>query len=305
MSKHGPLRNLAEYALAWPVLKCLEWLPLAAARLEADALSSVVYMLTPGWRRVAETNLRLAFPEADAVARDRIIRGTYRNLGRVALAVARMSRLNAGNISDWIRYEGFEHFEAALAKGNGVLFMTAHLGNWELSAFAHALFGHPMHVMVRPLDNPWLDRLIEARRASCGNRTIRKQDSARRVFQLLRRNEAVGILVDQNAAGDDGVFVDFFGVRASATAGLAKVAMRTGAAVIPGFAFWKPSEKRYVLRFYPPLEMAPGEDGEAAIVANTQKCQGFLEDVIRAHPDQWLWIHRRWKTRPQGEPPLY
>jgi KDO2-lipid IV(A) lauroyltransferase len=253
---------------------------------------------------VAEANLRLALPEADAGTRERIIRGVYRSLGRVAQAVARMPRLNAGNISDWVRYEGFEHYETALAKGKGVLFMTAHLGNWELSAFAHALFGNPMHVMVRPLDNPWLDRLVEAYRTSCGNRTIRKQDSARHVFQLLRRNEAVGILVDQNTAGEDGVFVDFFGVKASATAGFVKIAMRTGAAVIPGFAFWVPAEKRYVLHFYPPLEMSPGAGGQAAVEANTQKCQDFLERVIREHPDQWLWIHRRWKTRPPGEPPL-
>jgi KDO2-lipid IV(A) lauroyltransferase len=305
MSKHGPLRNLAEYALAWPVLKCLEWSPLAVARAGVDVLSSGLYAVTPVWRRVAETNLRLAFPEADFEARNRIIRGVYRSLGRVALAVARMPRLNTGNISDWIRYEGFEHYETALSRGNGVLFMTAHLGNWELSAFAHALFGHPMHVMVRPLDNPWLDRLLEAHRTSCGNHTIRKQDSARTVFQLLRRNEAVGILVDQNAAGEDGVFVDFFGVKASATAGLVKIALRTGAAVVPGFAFWQPAEKRYVLRFYPPLEMASGEGGDAEVVAYTQKCQSFLENVIREHPDQWLWIHRRWKTRPPGEPPLY
>ncbi len=305
MSKHGPLRNFAEYALAWPVLKCLEWAPLAMARAGADLLASGIYAVTPAWRRVAETNLGLAFPEADAPARNHIVRGVYRNLGRAALAVARMPRLNAGNISDWIEYEGFEHYEAALAKGKGVLFMTAHLGNWELSAFAHALFGHPMHVMVRPLDNPWLDGLIEAHRTSCGNHTIRKHDSARHVFQLLRRNQAVGILVDQNAAGDDGVFVNFFGRQASATSGLVKIAMRSGAAVIPGFAFWRPAERRYALRFYPPLEMAAGEGGEAEVVANTQKCQSFLENVIREHPDQWLWIHRRWKTRPADEPSLY
>ncbi len=305
MSKHGPLRNFVEYALVWPVLKSLEWLPLAGARLGANAMASLLYGLTPAWRRVAETNLRLALPETDAQARRRIIRGVYQSLGRVALAVARMPRLNAANISGWIQYEGFEHYEAALAKGRGVLFMTAHLGNWELSAFAHALFGHPMHVMVRPLDNPLLDRLLESYRTSRGNRTIRKQDSARHVFQLLRRNEAVGVLVDQNTAGEDGVFVDFFGVKASATAGLVKIAMRTGAAVIPGFAVWKPAGKRYVLRFYPPLEMTPGEGREADVVANTQKCQSFLEGVIRENPDQWLWIHRRWKTRPPGEPPLY
>jgi len=305
MPKHTPFRSLAEYSIVWPVLKTLQWLPLPLARWASGSLAAGVRLLTPGWRRVAEQNLRLALPETSQRDHDRIVRGVYQQLARVLLALARAPRLNASNIGGWIQYEGFEHYRQALAKGRGVLFLTAHLGNWELSAMAHALFGNPMHVMVRPLDNPWLDRLVESLRKRCGNQTIRKQDAARDVLRLLRRNEAVGILADQNSAGGDSVFVDFFGVRASATAGFVKLAMRSGAAVLPGFALWKESEKRYVLRFYPPLEMVSTGNPSEDVVANTQRCQSCIEAVIREHPDQWLWIHRRWKTRPPGEAPIY
>ena len=305
MAKHGRFRNAGEYALAWPLLKAVEWLPLSAARRLSAAVLRLTYYLTPHWRRVADRNLEMALPDVSDRRRGEIVLGVYDSLGRALLSLARMPRLNAANIREWIDYDGFEHFEQALRGGRGVLFMTAHLGNWELSAVSHALFGHPMHVMVRTLDNPFLDRLVDRYRTLCGNRTIRKQDFGRSLLQALRDNEAVGILIDQNVSGDDALFVDFFGIPASATDGLAKIAMRTGAPVIPGFALWNPAEQRYVLKFYPVLEMVSTGDAERDLLSNTQRCQRMLEQVIREHPEQWLWIHRRWKTRPAGERPLY
>jgi KDO2-lipid IV(A) lauroyltransferase len=192
-----------------------------------------------------------------------------------------------------------EHVEAGLAAGRGILFATAHLGNWELSAFAHALLAGPMHVVARPLDNPLIDALVERRRTLSGNRLIFKKDYARGILKALAANEAVGILIDQNAAPAEGVFVDFFGVPACAGTGFAKIAAHSGAAVIPGFALWSEDERRYVLRFYPAVPMT----GDAA--RDTAALQSQLEAVIRAHPEQWLWIHRRWKTRPAGAPALY
>jgi KDO2-lipid IV(A) lauroyltransferase len=217
----------------------------------------------------------------------------------VLVAFAKFPQIRPENVGKWIRYDGYEHFERALRCGKGVLFATAHMGNWELSAFAHALMSAPMHVMVRPLDNPLIDAMVERRRALSGNRLIQKTDSARAILRALRGNEAVGILIDQNASVDNGVFVDFFGIPACATIGLAKLAARSGAAVIPGFALWEERERRYVLRFYEPVEMS----GDAA--RDTQALQCKLEQVIREYPDQWLWIHRRWKTRPPGQPPIY
>ncbi|MBI1356175.1 MAG: lipid A biosynthesis acyltransferase [Acidobacteria bacterium] len=298
-------RNRAEAAPAWLLLTALAWTPLPLARRLAEGLALGLRRWTPRWRRTALRNLELAFPERDAAWREGVLRESYRNLGRVLLALAKAPRLTAANIGDWIEYEGYEHFRDALAKGRGVLFLTAHLGNWELSVAAHALFGHPMRMLVRPLDNPLLDRLIERRRTLHGNRPIDKNNAAREALKALRANQAVGILADQNAAGDDGLFVDFFGRPARSTKSVALLAARTGAAVIPGFAFWNPLRSRYVLKFYPPLVMADGGDREADLRENTQRCQTAIERAVRERPEQWLWMHRRWKSRPPGEEILY
>ena len=303
--KRGWLRNRAEFCLVWPLLKTLEWLPLTVARWFSFALGRFLYLVTPGRRAVAYRNLSLALPETSGTRRRQIVRGAYDNLGRVLLTVARMPRLNATNIREWIAYEGFPHYDSGIKKGRGVLFLTAHLGNWELSAVAHALYGNPMHVMVRPLDNPLLDRLLESYRTRCGNRTIWKQEFGRGILRELRDNAPVGILMDQNISDDPGWFVDFFGVKASASPGFAKVAMRTGTTVIPGIAAWKARERRYVLKFYPPLEIISSGDEASDLIVNTQLCHSAIERMIREYPEQWLWMHRRWKIRPDGEPSLY
>jgi Kdo2-lipid IVA lauroyltransferase/acyltransferase len=225
-------------------------------------------------------------------AHRRIADGVFRSIARLLVTFARFPRIHRGNIGDWIRYEGFEHFEEARKRGRGVLFATAHLGNWELSAFAHAWMAAPMYVVIRPLDNAKIDALVERRRMLSGNRLIGKKEYARGILKALHENQAVGILVDQNASLEEGTFVDFFGVPACAGTGFAKLAAHSGAAVIPGFALWIESERKYVLRFYPPIEIT----GDAE--ADTRALHRQLEAVIREYPDQWLWIHRRWKTRP-------
>src|SRR5205807_3568214 len=206
--------------------------------------------------------------------------GVFRSIARVMITFARFPKITKNNIHEWIRYEGYEHFEQSLKCGKGVLFATAQLGNWELSAFAHALMSAPMHVVVRPLDNPRIDALVERRRAASGNHLIEKKDFARSILQALKNNEAVGVLIDQNAGLDNGVFVDFFGVPACAAAGFAKLAAHSGAAVIPGFAIWSEEERKYVLRFYRPLPLT----GDATL--DTQILHAQLECVIRKYPDQ-------------------
>lgn len=273
--------------------------PRPLAEFQARFTARFLDLAIPRLRRTALRNLEFAMPELDRAARERIVTGVFRSIARLLLAFARFPRLSRENLGEWIRYEGFEHFQEAKRRGRGVLFATAHLGNWELSAFAHGILTEPMHVVVRPLDNPRIDALVERYRALGGNRVIDKKDAARDILKALARNEAVGILIDQNATPENGAFVDFFGVPACASTGLAKLAARSGAAVIPGFALWNAAERRYVLRFYPPLEIS----GDA--VADTARLQNQLEAVIREYPDQWLWIHRRWKTRPPGQPPLY
>ena len=244
-------------------------------------------------------NLAFAYPQKTPAERRAIANEVFLSIARLIWIFARFPRLNRQNISGYIRYEGLEHYIEAKQRGHGVLFATAHFGNWELSAFAHALMTEPMHIMIRPLDNPGIDRLVEDRRRLSGNQLIVKWDSARSVLRALHQNEAVGVLIDQNTSLQEGVFVDFFGVPACANTAFAKIAAKTGAAVIPGFAIWSEKEAKYILKLHPPLEISgdPAED--------TRRLHALLEQVIRQHPGQWLWIHRRWKTRPPGEPGIY
>ncbi len=285
--------------MAAALLKPLELSPRPLAERLARGYARLMDLAIPRLRRTAARNLEMALPDLSASERAGVTDGVFRSIARVLVAFAKFPRIGRSNVHDWIRYEGFEHFEQAKARGRGVLVATAHLGNWELSAFAHALMAEPMHVVVRPLDNPLLDRLVETRRTLSGNRIIHKKDFVRGILSALGRNEAVGILIDQNSSPEYGVFVDFFCMQACANAGFARLAARSGAAVVPGFALWSERERRFVLRFYPSVEMS------GDVRADTARLQRELERVIREYPDQWLWIHRRWKTRPPGEPGVY
>lgn len=278
------------------VLRSLERKPREEAMQAGARWMRWLDRAAPRLRRVALRNLELAMHGA---APEPIIDGCFASLGRVLAAVAHFPRITRANVDEWIRYEGFEHFEQARARGRGVLFATGHLGNWELSAYAHALMTAPMSFVVRPLDNPLLDALATQYRELSGNRVLGRRDFLRALVEALRRNEAVGILIDQNVTADRGVFIDFFGRKACVDAGFARLAHRTGAAVIPGFALWDAAAGRHTLKFYPPVPMT----GDA--LADTQAVHAVLEQAIREHPEQWLWIHRRWKTRPAGEAPLY
>jgi len=270
-------------------------MPPGLARFYAKLLD----LALPRLRRTAMRNLELAYPDKTPEERKAIVDQVFASIARLLYAFARFPKMNRQNISEWIRYEGLENYTEAKKLGRGILVATAHLGNWELSAFAHALMTEPMNVVIRPLDNPAIDRLVENRRKLSGNRLIEKWDGARAILRALQHNEAVGILIDQNTSLQEGVFVDFFGTPACANTAFAKIAARTGAVVIPGFALWSDGEQRYVLRFYPSVEMT----GDAT--EDTRRLHQLLEQVIREYPGQWLWIHRRWKTRPPGAPPIY
>ncbi len=289
----------AEYAIAVTLVSTMRRLPLPMANAVGRGAAGLLDLLAPKLRRVARKNLSFAFPESNRAEQDRITNGVFQSIGRMLVALARFPDINKGNVADWIAYEGLENYIGAKQKGRGVLVATAHLGNWELSAFAHALLTEPMNVMIRPLDNPLIDQLVERRRALSGNRLIDKRDAARSVLKALRNNEAVGILIDQNTSASEGVFVPFFGKPACANSGFVKLAQRSGAAVIPGFALWNEANGRYTLRFGPVIEMT------GDVVEDTTRIHTALEETIRKYPEQWMWIHRRWKTRPAGEPPLY
>jgi len=304
-----------EFAAAWLALKGLGLLPRAAARWTGAAIAAAALAFRPKLRRVAMFNLRLAFPEWSDAERRRVLRGMVRQVGWMAGEFAQFpkyaleSRLEdageAKHIERIVVLDGFEHFAAAQARGKGVLFLTGHMSAWELAPFAHALYGYPLHFLVRPVDNARVDRLVNRYRCLSGNRPIEKNRAARGVLSVLREGGTVGILADHNTALEEGVFVDFFGTPACTTAGLARFALHTDAAVVPGFLHWDTAMRKYRLRFQPAVELVRTGDESADIRENTARFMRVAEDYVRRHPGQWLWVHRRWKTRPPGEPPLY
>jgi KDO2-lipid IV(A) lauroyltransferase len=299
LRKRSAFRNALEAGLARLLILSLGYSPRPVADWLGARCANLLDLAIPRLRRIADRNLGFAYPDASANWRSRTIDGVFGSIGRLLVAFARLPRITKANVSEWIRYEGFEHYRRAKERGRGVLFATAHLGNWELSAYAHALLTEPMNVVVRPLDNPRIDSIVEKRRALSGNTLLSKRDFARSILQALRTNQPVGILVDQNSSAENGAFVPFFGTPACANLTFAKLAARSGATVIPGFAIWNAIERRYVLKFYPPVIIT----GDA--VEDTGRIQSAIEAAIRETPDQWLWIHRRWKTRPEGEKTFY
>jgi len=299
------MREWLEYAVAWTGLKLLGLLPRTAARWVGAAFASVAYAFRTPLRRAAMFNLHLAFPDWSEAKRESIIRGMIRQIGWMAGEFSQFPRYTPQNIERIVVLDGSENFDAGQRRGKGVLFLTGHMSAWELSSFAHALYGHPLHFLVRPISNSRVDSLINRYRCLSGNLPIDKNKSARAILKVLAEGGTVGILSDHNTALEEGVFVNFFGIPASTTSGLARIALRTDAAVVPGFLFWDDSLRKYRLRFEPPVELLRSGDEEVDVRENTQRFTSVIEDYVRAHPDQWLWVHKRWKTRPPGEPPIY
>ena len=299
------VKDALEYAAALALLKTFGWMPRAAAYPAAEIVAALGYRLAKRQRLAGIQNLRMAMPNVTDQERLAILRGSFSNLGRLLVEFSHFPGLNKNNISELVAYEGFEHYEEAVSRGKGVIFLTAHFGAWELSCFAHSLFGNPMKFVVREIDNPKVERLIESYRGLAGNTPIDKRNASRDILKALRNNETIGILVDQNTTRDEGVFVDFFGIPAATTPAVATLALRTGAAVIPGFMIWDKTSRTYRLHFDPPVELIITGDSARDVVENTRAFNVILEKMIRQFPDQWLWIHRRWKTRPNGESSLY
>ena len=299
------MRDVIEYAPVWLLVWLLGALPRPLARACALAIAGIVYHLHGRLRRVGMRNLEIAYPEKTRAERGRILRGEFRSLGRLLAEFCRFPRYTLQNVSQIAVYEGFENFESVQRRGQGVLFLTAHLGGWEIGSFVHSLHGHPLRVVVRALDNPYVDRLVERYRTLHGNATFEKQDFARGLLAAMRSGETVGLLMDTNMTPPQGVFVPFFGVLACTGSGLARVALRTRAAVVPAFTLWDPVIGKYRVHFDSPLELVRTADDEADVVANTALFNSVIEEYVRRYPDQWLWVHRRWKTRPPGEAPLY
>lgn len=299
------MREWCEFAAVWTILKLLGILPLRTARGVAVMVARALLFCRPRLRRIAMENLRLAFPEWTDAKRRETIRGMARNLGWMAAEFARFPSLTRENIGELVAMAGCENFDVARRAGKGVIFLTGHMSAWELAPFAHALYGYPLSFLARAIDNERVNGLIDSYRCLSGNRPIEKNNAARAALRVLREGGTVGVLADQNTSVDEGVFVNFFGVAAATTTGLVRMARHTGAAVVPGFLSWDAAAGRYRLEFKPAVEMQHSDDEAADMRENAGRCNRVIEEHIRAHPDEWLWVHKRWKNRPTGELPRY
>ncbi|MBS1787581.1 MAG: lysophospholipid acyltransferase family protein [Acidobacteria bacterium] len=305
MRRRGFVRSYIEFAIAWLILHGVRLLPRWLAIKGGKAVGAIAYTVLPHLRRNAEANLRLAFPNSTATERQQIKRGTFRNLGRLLGEVSQFPKLNRQNIESVVSYVGLENFLDAVATGRGVILLTGHIGAWELSVFAHSVYGHPMSFLARRVDNPLVEQLAEANRTRFGNRSIDKKNSVREVLKTLKSGGVVGILADLNSSREEGVFCDFFGIPACTTAGVATLALRTGAIVLPGYIVWDEAANIHRLHFEPPVETINTGNRDEDVQANTANYTKVIESIVRRYPDQWLWIHRRWRTRPEGEPEIY
>jgi Kdo2-lipid IVA lauroyltransferase/acyltransferase len=299
------MRESLEYAVAWAGLKLIGLLPRPAARFVGAGFAAAAYAVRTPLRRSAMINLRLAFPDRTDAQHKRVIRGMIRQIGWMAGEFSQFPKYTRERIERIVVVDGFENFDVARRRGKGVLFLTGHMSAWELAPFAQALYGYPLHFLVRPIANKRVDALINSYRCRSGNQPIEKNRSARAIFRVLGEGGTVGVLADQNTDIEESVFVNFFDIPASTTSGLARIALRTDAAVVPGFLSWDVERRRYRLRFEPAVELTRTENEDADVVENTARFTRVIEDFIRAHPDQWLWVHKRWKTRPPGEKPIY
>lgn len=299
------MRERIEYVFAWLLLKMLGHSPRGVARSIGVSVVRCLFVLRPPLRRAADFNLRLAFPELPDSARRQIVSRMLRYIGWMAVEFAGLPRYTRSNIETAIALEGFAHFTAAERRGKGVLLLTGHMGAWELGPFAHALYGQPIHFLTRPIDNSRVDTLVNRYRALSGNQPIKKNESARTILRVLSAGGVIGVLADQNTLPTEAVFVEFFGIPASTTSGIARLARHTGAAVVPAYTYWDTKLGKYRLCYEPALDLAATDDEDRDIRHYAERFNQVIEDYVRRFPDQWLWVHRRWKNRPANERAIY
>ena len=303
MAKHGKLQTSLEYAAARIILSVVGALPLRQSIRLGQLFGRVAYRLAGELRRTGEINLRLAFPEKTPEERRELLKGCFESLGRVLGLFSHFGD-PIESIMSGVEPMALERLQAA-QKGRGVIFCTAHLGAWELTSFAVAHLGYPMSVIVRPIDNPKIEEMVDRYRTRTGNRTLDKFSAARSMVKTLRSGEFLGLLFDLNALENEAIFVNFFGVPASTNFMTAKLALRSDVPIIPVFAPWDKTRQKFLLQVNEPIKFESSDDQEADVRELTTRLTQHFEEQIRRYPDQWLWIHKRWKTRPKGEPNIY
>jgi Kdo2-lipid IVA lauroyltransferase/acyltransferase len=302
-----PVRDWLAYAAMRAALALLAVLPLDVAVRVTAGIAAVAWALDRPHRRIGMRNLELAFPDRPLAERRRILRASFMNLGRMAAELAHLPRLSDERLRDIVRFEDEAWWSEAIRwkRDSGVLVLSGHFGNWELLVYAHGRRGFPVHMVHRAMRNPYVDRWLNALRGRAGTRMIRKSTAAGAVLRALKDRALLVLPIDQNSTRGLGVFVDFFGRPASTNAGMARIALRAGAPIVPVFIVREGRSARHKVIVLPILEAEDTGDMEADVRRNTQRFTAVFEEMVRRHPEQWLWMHKRWKTRPTGEPPLY
>jgi Kdo2-lipid IVA lauroyltransferase/acyltransferase len=301
--KHSKL----EYLLARSTLGLFGFLPRPVAIGLGRAMGRIAYWLPLKLRRTGERNLEIAFPEITEQERQRLLRGCFESLGRLLAEFSQFPRMSPERLRGMIEYDhvGLAHLRDAEKNKRGVIFLTGHLGAWELLSFGWSALEYPISFLVRPLDNERIEEMIERVRTRFGNHAIDKKSAARQALRVLRQGGTLGILSDLNTNTFEGVFVPFFGKLACTTSGIATLALKTDAVVIPTCAVWNKKRKRYFFHGDPAVELIRTGDHYKDIEVNTARFAAAVERMVRLYPDQWLWIHKRWKTRPAGESDIY
>ena len=301
----GPLRARLEYAAIGALVAPLRAMDRERAIRAGARVGALAMHLDRVDRPVAMRNLEIAFPELSRAGRLRILRATYENWGRTLAEWIHFPSLGPDNIARYATYRGMENWRRGveLSRERGGLILTGHFGNWELMIVAHSIDGHRVGVVNRPLRNPLMDAAVCSARNRFGNRSVPRKGAAREVIRLLRQNWVVGMPLDLDVRR--GVFVDFFSLKASTSGALARLAIASGAPVVPVFPVRDGISSHHIIECMEPIETIRGADHEESILINTQRYAKVFEDMVRRHPDHWNWIHRRWKTRPPGEPRFY
>jgi KDO2-lipid IV(A) lauroyltransferase len=305
MAKHGKLQTTVEFAAARLILFVVGAFPIKQSLWLGALLGRIAYPIARELRRTGEINLKLAFPEKTPEERRELLKGCFQSLGRELGLFSHFAKNPAQSVLSVVEAEGFEHLVAAKGGDTGVIVFTAHFGAWELTSFGVSLLGHPFSFIVRRIDNPKIEKLVDSYRTTAGNKTLDKFSAGRSMVKTLRSREVLGLLFDLNALEDEAIFVDFFGVPASTNFMTAKLALRTNSPIIPIFAPWDKERQKYLLQIGPPVTVERVGDEEEDVRRLTSRLTLLFEEQIRRYPDQWLWIHKRWKTRPKGDPSIY
>jgi KDO2-lipid IV(A) lauroyltransferase len=278
------------------ILTIFKGIPLPLRKWFFMGLLGLFYHVAARQRFITLHNLHRAFPEkpmADIIAMGKAV---YRHLAIVAAEFFELPWITKDILHMWVEVEGLEHYLQIKAQNKGMLSIIGHFGNWEMMPVVFPLIAEPVHIIYRPLDSPLLENLITWVRTCNGNTLVSKEGSGRTIIRLLQKNESFGILSDQNVAAREGVFVDFFGRPACTGSGLAVLAMRSGAPVVPVF-MPRMKDGRYKLIFLPPIGVDRTDDYEKDILTNTQRFTKVIESMVRRYPEQWFWLHQRWKTK--------